>query len=596
MREVTNIMDVFLNRVEKSGYRIALRSKIDNQWKGMTWKEFADFSRSLSEGLLSLGLKKGDKVAIISSTRKEWMLADVGIMGAGAIVVPIYQSNISKECDYIINNSESKFVFAENQEQLDKLIEAKDNLKKVSKVILFDGESEDDWVISIAELIELGKQFNEKKPDQYEKTIDKITENDLLTIIYTSGTTGPPKGVMLTHKNGITETGMIDKLQLMDENDEQLMFLPLAHSFARLIAHSSFSCGYITAFAESIEKVVDNLGEVKPTFMVSVPRIFEKVYTKVKSGAEQSGGLKKSIFNWSMKVGYEVSNNKQGNKSNNPITDFKFKIANKLVFSKLKQKFGGRIRFFVSGGAPLAKEIAEFFHAADLLILEGYGLTENFAAATVNRPHNFKFGSVGRPLPGEDVKIAEDGEILIKGENVMKGYYANEGATSEVMNDEGWFMTGDIGTIDKDGFVFITDRKKDLIVTAGGKNVAPQNIENIVKTSQFISQVMVYGDKRKYLSALITLDEENMAEFAKTNNISYDNIKELSQHPRVYDLIQQEIDNKNSEFASYETIKKFKILEQDLSIEDGDLTPTLKVKRKIVTKKYWDLLDSMYEN
>ncbi len=590
------LIDLLWEGVEKWGDKEALISKRGGTWVSKSYREWAEISKNISLGLMALGAKIDDKITIMSNTREEWLLAHFGILGAGCASTAIYPSYLPKDIVYITNDCEATLAFVEDQTQLNKYLEIKDKIPNIKKVIIFDGDSDADWIISFQDLIKLGERYGEEHPEAFDEVRKKIGPDNVASIIYTSGTTGPPKGVMLTHDAWVFEAESIGGLHFIEDDYVQLLFLPLSHSFAQVLFLICLVKRCPVAFAESIDKVVDNMKEVRPHFMGAVPRIYEKIYTKITMGVEEAGGLKKKIFNWSLGVGREVSKLKQ-KKQNIPATlKLKFKIANKLVFHKIKEIFGGRLLFFISGGAPLSKDIAEFFHAADILILEGWGLTETSAGTCVNRLSNYKFGTVGPPLPGIEIKIADDGEILVRARSVMKGYYKKEAETREVLEPDGWFHTGDIGVIDEDGFLKITDRKKDIIVTAGGKNVAPQNIENRFKSlCPYCSQIMVYGDKRKYLVALITLNQENIQDYAKANGIQYSDYKELTQKKEIYNLIQTYIDKLNSELASYETIKYFKILDRDFSEEEGEITPTLKVKRKVITQKYKDILDSMYE-
>jgi long-chain acyl-CoA synthetase len=418
--------------------------------------------------------------------------------------------------------------------------------------------------------------------------------DDVATIVYTSGTTGPPKGVVQTHGNHIAALDSAAKTTGISEGDVHLLFLPLAHSFARLESFIGVHRGLTTAFAEHIDKLRDNLPEVRPHFICSVPRVFEKVYAGVLAKAEAGSPLKKKIFHWAVGVGKEVSRLKQSGKPVPGLLAFKYRLATKLVFSKMQAALGGRLRFAVSGGAPLSREIAEFFHAAGILILEGYGLTETCPVLTNNREDQFKFGSVGLPLPGVEIRIASDGEILGRGGNIAKGYFKKPDATAEVFLADGWFATGDIGTLDPDGFLFITDRKKDLIVTAGGMNIAPQNIENLLKGDPFVSQVMVYGDRRPYPVALITLNPDELAAFAKAEGILTPDPAALAKHPKVVERVSRIVEERNTELQSYAKIKKFSILANDFTVENGFLTPTLKVKRKVIRDQFQDTIEQLY--
>jgi long-chain acyl-CoA synthetase len=590
--EHTTIADMFRSRVSQSGDRVALRYKAEGVWRTISWNEWAARSKKVALGLIALGVEPGDRVAILSSTRPEWAISDIAILLAGATTVPIYPSNLADQCEYILNNSETKVLFVEDAAQLAKIEKVRANLKSLRKIVLFSGEppaADHLLFISLEALIALGEK-NAAEGELGRRT-EAIKSDTAATFVYTSGTTGPPKGVVLSHDNFCFECSAIGQLVRITEDDEQLLFLPLAHIFAKILYIAAIQTGSTIAFAESIEKVVQNLGEIRPTFVGSVPRIYEKVYAKVTSGAQQAGGLKLKIFNWAIKVGRASSAERQKGRSG---ASLRYRIAQKLVFSKLKALFGGRLRFFVSGGAPLSKEIAEFFHAADILILEGYGLTETTAATHVNLPGKYKFGTVGPALPGVETQIAPDGEILLRGRNVMKGYYKLPDDSREAIDAQGWFHTGDIGEVDAEGFLRITDRKKDIIVTAGGKNIAPQNIENLLKTDPLISQAMVYGDKKPYCVALVTLNEESLKKWAQDHGVRNGQYSEMTQLPEVKSEVDKVIARMNQKLASYESIKKFAILPHDFTQETGELTPTLKIKRKFATQKFWKTIAEMY--
>lgn len=588
-----SIPDLFLQSCRKGGDAIALRRKVSGRWEATTWTEWEAYVRLLGKGLISLGQTVGDRVAILSNTRQEWVMADMAIICSGGITVPIYQSNLAHECHYILEDSESLFIFVEDLKQLHKILEVRHDLPRLKKIILLSGSYHGDPdVLTLDDLVERGRKEDDSA---YEHAMNSITLSDVASLVYTSGTTGRPKGAMLTHEGFLYAAESVHGLLRRTPKDETLLFLPLAHIFARIIQFICIRGNITLSFAESIEKLIDNIAEIRPTFMGSVPRIYEKVYTKIIGDVQEAGGTKEKLFDWSLAVGKDVSRHIQKGESIPAGLRARYLVAQKLVFSKIKQRFGGRLQFFVSGGAPLSKEVAEFFHAADILILEGYGLTETTAVTNMNRPDSFKFATVGQPIPGVEQKIAPDGEILSRSAGLMKGYYKKEAETREVIDGDGWFHTGDIGEFDADNFLRITDRKKDIIVTAGGKNIAPQNIENHLKTHPFISQAMVYGDRRKYCTALITLNDDEVARFARTNRIPYDDVKELANQSEIRRRVEDIIADKNRDLASYESIKKFEIIPDDFSQEDGELTPTLKVKRQFVTQKYKALLDGMYD-
>jgi long-chain acyl-CoA synthetase len=612
-------LDIFAERVIASGDDVALRRKIDGTWRSSTWKEWDRAAREIAGGLVELGVGLGDRVVILATTRAEWVEADVGILMAGAVTVPIYPSNTPEQCEYIITDSGAEVVIVEDPHQLEKLYHAdvRDKLGAVTKVIYMadvarlekpDREgrtsptlddvlpegSDGDWLLALAELRQRGVAWLDDNDGKLAEIDARVLPSQTFTIVYTSGTTGPPKGVVLSHNNmSFTCEAIRDLLELSAE-DEQLMFLPLAHIFAKILEWASITVGASIAFAESITQLVANLQEVKPTFMGAVPRVYEKAYVKIQSNfaEKRKKAVPRTLINWALKQGKRRS---RALCAGQPATDLSIRLADKLVFSKVQATFGGRLRFFISGGAPLAGDIAAFFHQSGILVLEGYGLTETTAVCNVNRPSSYRFGTVGPAIPGVEIRIAEDGEVLMRGGNIMKGYHNNPEATAEALDADGWFHSGDVGVIDDDGKLRITDRKKDLIVTAGGKNVAPQNIENSLKAlCPYLSQVMVYGDKRKYLSALLTLSDDNVQAWASEQGITATGLAELSANGEVAKLISGYVDELNSKLASYETIKKYKILPHDFDQETGELTPTLKVRRKFCTEKYGDLLAGFY--
>jgi len=569
----------------------------DDRWQTLRWQDVGDQVRDIAGGLASLGIEKGDRVSILSNTRVDWILADLGVLCATGATTTIYPSNTAEECEYIIADSGSRFVIAEDDSQVEKLLEVREQLGDVVKVITFDGRpGHDDWVITLRQLVELGRAWHADNPGVYEERIAAVESGDLATLIYTSGTTGKPKGVILSHDAWVFEGEAMDRMGFMSPADKQYLWLPLAHSFGKVLEAAIIRIGVPTAIDGRIDRIVPNLAQVQPTFMGAVPRIFEKVYNKVLGGAQDAGGLKWRIFSWSLAVGKQVSALRQQGKEPMGLLALKHRIADRLVFSKLKDTFGGRVRFFISGGAPLSKEIAEFFHAADILILEGYGLTESAAASFCNRPDNFKFGSVGPPLPGVELKIEPgNGEILIRSRGVMGGYHNRPEATAEALDDEGWLHTGDVGELDDQGILKITDRIKDLIKTSGGKYVAPQELENRLKVmSPLIGQVVVHGNRRNFCSALITIDPDAVPKWAEDHGKKSLSYAELTQDSDLRALVEDKVTALNATLASYETIKKFAILDEDFSLETGELTASLKVKRKVVEKKYNEILDGFY--
>ncbi|MGH7350373.1 MAG: AMP-dependent synthetase/ligase [Candidatus Rokuibacteriota bacterium] len=590
------LASMFWNRVERGGDRPAQRYKADGTWHTLTWRQVGDVVREVATGLLALGRQKGDAIGILAGSRAEWVQADFAVFSAGGRTIPIYPTYPPDLIQYIVNDAGLKTLFVEDAAQLAKVLEVQGKMDGLEQIVVIQGYQGEasPRIMTWDGLRRLGRDNVERLKSDLAGRVAGVGQEDIATIVYTSGTTGPPKGVVQSHGNHMATLESAARMETISDADSHLLFLPLAHSFGRLESFIGVHRGLTTAFAESIDKLRDNLPEVKPTFICSVPRVFEKVYAGVIAKAEAGSPIKKKIFNWAVGVGREVSRLKQARKPVPAGLAFKYRIAHKLVFSKLHEALGGRLRFAVSGGAPLSKEIAEFFHAAGILILEGYGLTETCPSLSFNRLDRFKFGSVGQAQPGIEIRIAADGEILGRGPNIAKGYFKKPEATAEVFLADGWFATGDIGRLDEDGFLYITDRKKDLIVTAGGMNIAPQNIENLLKGDPFISQAMVHGDGRPYPVALITVNPEELAKFAREQGILNTEPAALAKHPKVVERVARIIETRNGELQSYAKVKKFSILPSDFTIENGLLTPTLKVKRRIITDKHRELLDSLY--
>ncbi len=589
---------MFWNRVEKSAGSPAQKFKQQGTWKTLTWREVGSAVRELAAGLATLGRRPGDAVGLLSTSRAEWVQADFAIFSAGCVTIPIYPTYPPDLIEYIVNDAGVKTLIVEDPTQLAKVLEVDKAMPGLEQIVImqgYEGREPSPRTFTWEALRRLGREKADSLKAELANRVDGIKRDDVATIVYTSGTTGPPKGVVQTHGNHLSALESAAQTTSIAEGDVHLLFLPLAHSFARLESFIGVHRGLCTAFAESIDKLRENLPETQPHFICSVPRVFEKVYAGAMARAEGGSPVKRKIFNWAVAIGKEVSRLKQANRPVPTALALQYKLAEKLVFSKMQAALGGRLRFAVSGGAPLSREIAEFFHAAGILILEGYGLTETCPVLTNNREDAYKFGSVGKPLPGVDVKIAADGEILGRGGNIAKGYFKKTEATREVFLEDGWFATGDIGRFDEDGFLFITDRKKDLIVTAGGMNIAPQNIENLLKGDPFISQVMVHGDRRPYPVALITLNPEELAKFAREQGIMAGDPSVLAKHPKVVERVQRTVDHKNSELQSYAKIKKFVILPEDFTVENGALTPTLKVKRKVISERHRPVLDALYQ-
>ncbi|ETX08309.1 AMP-dependent synthetase/ligase [Candidatus Entotheonella palauensis] len=591
--EAQSIPQMFFTRAAARGDKPAQRVKANDAWHDTSWQDLHDRVRHTAQGLIDLGVQPGDRIAILSDSRAEWVQCDLAIQAAGAITIPIYPSLLEDQAAYILQNSETGIVVVDTRAQLAKINNIRDQVPGLRQVISMDAQAADADVLSLAALAERGAA-SDGTAALLDERVAQLTREDEATYVYTSGTTGPPKGVVQTHGNHLASMEMVAATVDADEGDVHLLFLPLAHSFARLESFLGLYMGLTTAFAENIDALPGNMQEVSPMFMFSVPRVYEKMYGRVTSMAASGSAVKQAIFNWSLNVGRQVSALQQRGQAIPSGLGIKHKIANKLVFGKLHARVGGRLRYFISGGAPLAQEIAEFFHAAGILILEGYGLTETCPILTGNRPGQYKFGTVGKAFPGIELRIADDGEILGRGPNIAQGYYKRPEDTAEVFGDDGWFATGDIGELDADGFLRITDRKKDLIVTAGGKNVAPQNIENLLKTDRYISQVMVHGDKQKYLTAIVTLDPDEITAYAHEQGIEDTRMDALATNPAIVKLLDERVTEVNQRLPSFESIKKFVIAPEDFTQEGGELTPTLKVKRKVVTEKYAAELERLY--
>ncbi len=558
------------------------------QWVSKNYREVGDIVRRLALGLIELGIEKGDKVSILANTRPEWTYFDFAALSVGAVVVPIYQTNSPDECRYVLENSDAKAVIVEDSEQLAKIDQVRDRVPKLEHVVRMEGAGGN--AISMDELIEAGSS---RSDSEWEQRWQSVTPDDICTFIYTSGTTGPPKGCVISHGNYRSMVTMALDESVLDRNTTTYLFLPLAHSFALLIQLLSFDLGGNIAYWERDPlKIIPNLVEVKPDYFPSVPRIFEKIYTAATSEVEKSGGLKKLVFNWAIGVGKKVRRKERAGEPIGWLLRKQYEVADKQVLSKIRALFGGRMKNCVTGAAPINPEILRFFDAAGVLILEGWGMTETSTAATVARPDAFKIGKVGRAFRGCEIRIADDGEILVKGPNVFQGYYKNEEATRETLED-GWLHTGDIGELDADGYLSITGRKKDIIITAGGKNITPANLEAEIKQSPYVSQCVVIGDRRPYLVALVTLDMEECAKLAEERGWPADSA-ELAHHEGMRQLLQEHLDQVNEKFARVEQVKKFEILPNDLSQEGGELTPTLKVKRNVVADKYEQEVDALY--
>ncbi len=587
---------LFFDAVEKYDKPNALQVKVSGSFQPISHKTLAQRVLRTALGLRSLGVKRGDRVGILSENRPEWAVSDYGCLTTGVTDVPLYPSLPADQIAYILKDSGAVACFVSTPEQGAKLAAIRSEVPTLKTVITFASTKSDGVDLTLAELEARGAAA--ESPDaiaKYRADALDVKPDDLATLIYTSGTTGSPKGVMLTHDNIFSNVDTVRRLVPFQGNDTCLSFLPLSHIFERMGGHyMMMATGTSIAYAESIDTVAIDLSIVRPTIVLAVPRVYEKLYARVLENALSGSGIKKRIFFWAKGVADAWADEKFANREPKGLLALKYAIAQKLVFSKLKARVGGRLRFFVSGGAPLASEINKFFYAAGLIILEGYGLTETSPVIGVNTLDNFRIGTIGRPIPGVDVEIAEDGEILTRGPHVMKGYYNNTEATAEAIDAKGWFHTGDIGEL-RDGFIAITDRKKDIIVTAGGKNIAPQPVENRVKTNKYVSQAVMIGDKRKFPILLIVPNFEQLEKWAKKKNLLWTDRAQLLAMPTVKAKVDKEIKEQLAGLASYETPKKIGLLEHDFTIERGELTPKMSVKRKVVDKQYKSLIDSLYD-
>lgn len=586
----------FLDRVAASGEREAFRYPRGEAWESVTWNQAGDLVEKLAAGLLSLGIQSEQRVGIAAGTRYEWILADLAIMCAAGATTTVYPSTNAEDTAYILGDSECRVVFAEDDEQIAKLKEHRNELPHLAKIVTFDGATDGDWIIGLDDLATLGEAYLAEHPGIVEETVRSIAPDQLATLIYTSGTTGRPKGVRLLHRSWVYEGTAIQVQDILHEDDLQFLWLPMAHSFGKVLLSAQLACGFATAIDGRVERIVDNLGVVKPTFMGAAPRIFEKAHGRIVTMQAAEGGAKEKIFKKAFEVGIKVDKLKREGRSVPLPLKLQHGLFDKLVFSKVRERFGGRVRFFISGSAALNAEIAEWFHAAGILILEGYGMTENAAGATVNHPSSYKIGTVGPALPGAEVKIGENDEVLLRGPHIMAGYHNLPEETAATLTEDGWLHTGDKGSLDADGFLTITGRIKDLFKTSGGKYVAPSAIESKFKAvCPYASQFLVFGNERNYVVALITLDPDAMAGWAEENGMVGASYSEIVKSDAVHKMVGEYVDELNSRLNRWETIKKWRLLDHDLTIESGELTPSMKVKRNVVEKNNQDLIDSLYE-
>ncbi|HEY9677589.1 MAG TPA: long-chain fatty acid--CoA ligase [Drouetiella sp.] len=601
----------FFERAELLGDHVGVRFReAKNPYQTLSWKEYSEYVLEVAFGLASLGVDQGSAVAIFSANSIRWVAADIATICNGGVSVPIYPTSCQADIEYILSNSEAKIVCVQNEELCRKIMEARQSVQGIERIILlnttkipleeiakdFGLPADQNLLITLDSVQDAGKSWKTEHPLLIEERLERTKLSDLVTIIYTSGTTGTPKGAGLTHDNVLACIEDVKLLLPVDKNSVYLNYLPLSHVFERVCGEFYWmTCAGEYAFAESIEAMGKNLAEIHPTMMLVVPRVLDRIYSKVRAGIEGASGRRKQLINWSIQVGKDVVKTRAESRSISPILQLKHWLAEKLVLAKLREKIGPRLELVVSGGAPASAEPIEFFNAIGISTLEGYGLTETTAPASVNLLNKVKIGTVGPMLPSVDLKIAEDGEILLRGKSIFSGYYKNDQATSEAF-ENGWFKTGDIGEVDKDGFLKITDRKKDLIVNSAGKNIAPQKIEAILKTVPYVTQAVVFGDKQKALVALLTLDEQAVSTFAHDQNWEFTSYTSLLKNPNLNKFLRKEIQSRSGSLADYEVVKKFAVLPQELSVEEGELTATLKIKRNVIAKRYKPVIEALYRD
>ncbi len=582
------IADLLPLAAEKFADKVALRQKRGDQWDDVTYAQVGEIVREIGLGLIDLGIESSERVCILCNTRPEWTYADFAITSAGAAVVPIYPTNSPEECEWVAGNSEAVAVVCEDAAQAAKIFEVRERLPHLRAVVVIDPEGDTGDAIGLDELRERGRG---RDAGELQARYEAVRPEDPFTFIYTSGTTGPPKGCVLSHGNYRSVLNMCEGIEVLSEGEEVYLFLPLAHAFALLIQLLSFDLGGSIAYwSKDAQKIIPELMETTPSYFPSVPRIFEKLYTLASTNILKE--IPKERFDQMVAMGVRVRDLQAHGRQIPEELRAPFEEADEKVFAGVRALFGGNLRQAVTGAAPIAPEILEFFYACGVPVLEGYGMTETATVATYSTIEDHKFGTVGRALPGTEIRIADDGEVLIKGANIFGGYYKNDDASFGAIED-GWLHTGDVGTLDEDGFLRITGRKKDIIITAGGKNLTPANLENDLKQSRWVSQAVMHGDRRPFPVMLVTLDEEEILPWAAEQGLGQD-IASLSREPKVRELIQGVLDKANEKYAKVEQVKKFAILEHDLSQETGELTPTMKVKRNVVNEKYADVLDSLY--
>jgi len=590
---------LFWRRVHEWADRTAMREKEFGIWKDISWGTYGEKAKYVGLGLLRLGLEKGDRVAIISENNPEWLFSDMGILAAGGVTVGIYPTDSPEQVEYVVGHSGSRFYIAEDEEQLDKILQVRENISHLGKIIVMDMEGlrhfKDPMVMSFDELLALGKEEDQQEPELFERLIRGPRPGDLAILIYTSGTTGPPKGAMISHQNILSVMEMANEVNPGFEDDEILSFLPLCHIAQRTVSvFNPLQVPFIVNFVEELDTVPENIREVSPTVFFAVPRIWEKFYSGLVLRMRDSSRVEKLAFKWALNIGKRVSDHRLSQSEPPLYLNLLFKLADWTVLKNLKKSVGlDRARYLLSGAAPISPDLLKFYHSLGLDMREVYGQTENCGPTSIHYENDVKFGTVGRALPRAQIKIAEDGEILLKGPHIFMGYFNDPEKTEETIVD-GWLHTGDVGELDEDGHLIILDRKKDIIITSGGKNITPSEIENQLKFNPYINDAVVIGDGRKYLTALIMIDDENVMEYAQENRVPFTTYASLTRAPEVIKLVQREVDTVNKKFARVETIKKFRLIDIKLTEDDDEITPTMKLKRKFVNEKFKDAIESMY--
>lgn len=594
-RRPASVPRMFLDRVAATPNAEAFRYPDTGGWTSVTWKQVGDRVELIAAGLISLGINPEERVALASGTRYEWVVVDFGILAAGAATTTVYPTTHADDVAFIVANSGSRIVVAEDQQQVDKLIAHRAELPAVHKVVVIDGAGDGDWVITLDELEDLGQQLLADSPTAVTDRVDAIRPDQLATLIYTSGTTGKPKGVRLTQDSWTYTAAAMDSLGVLSDRDLNYLWLPLAHAFGKVMLALPLQIGFPTVIDGRVDKIIENLAVIRPTIMGAVPRIFEKVHGRINEMMIKEGGVKKRLFDWATGVGLQMSRVKQAGERPSPLLAVQHKLADRLVLSTIRDRFGGRMRFFISGSAALDREIAQWFDAVGVIVLEGYGLTETSAASSINRPSAYRFGTVGWTLPQTEVKIAADGEILLKGPGVMNGYHDLPEATAEAINADGWFHTGDIGELDAEGFLRITDRKKDMFKTSQGKYVAPSAISaNFKAVCPYASEIIVYGEGKPYCVALVSLEAEAIQEWAADNGLGGKSFSEISHDEKTREMVGGYVEQLNKHLNRWEQVKKFSIIDRELTVEAGDLTPSLKLKRKSVVDTFHGSIDELY--